>query len=139
MSLWIIHAFIALTGFSGIYIFIKAILQQGISPTTINFYFFTLTGIGFLFLALIEKENLKIQQNSWWLFLGLIVAALVGNYFSLRAFAAAPNPGYSQAIVSGALVVLTLVSYFIFGSDISALKFLGILLTISGIALISIF
>lgn len=69
----------------------------------------------------------------------LIVAsifALAGNYLQVTAYKDAPNPGYVNTLVSTQLVLITILSVFLFKSDFTLIKFIGILLVLFGAYLV---
>lgn len=57
---------------------------------------------------------------------------------SISAIRSAPNPGYSEAIKSFYVVIVTIASFFVFGSELSAKKVMGILMTVAGLFLIAL-
>ncbi|MEZ4755143.1 MAG: EamA family transporter [Bdellovibrionota bacterium] len=138
MQLWIIHSLLALIGFTGIYILIKSLTRFEISSIILNFWFFTLTAIGFLVLAFNKKEILSVPKASLPFFLLLTLSAVFGNYYSVKAYQIAPNPGYVAAIISSAVIFLTIFSIFAFGSELTWLKGFGILLTTTGVAILAL-
>jgi hypothetical protein len=56
------------------------------------------------------------------LFAAAAVLSYVGNLYSVRAIAAAPNPGYAVAIVSLQAAVVTLASVLWLGATFSWIK-----------------
>lgn len=138
MQLWIIYSFLAFIGFSGITLSIKALTQYNIHTTIINFWFFLFSSLCFLLLSLAEKkEVLTVPKQSISLFVILTASAVLGNYFSVKAYATAPNPGYPYAIISCTVIVLSITSFFLFGSSLSPIKILGIVLCLVGASLIT--
>jgi len=67
---------------------------------------------------------------------GTAFLSYVGNLFSVKAVADAPNPGYAIAIVSLQAVVVTLAAAGLFGVAIGWSKVLGIALCAAGLALV---
>lgn len=62
----------------------------------------------------------------------------VGNYFQLRAINEGPNPGFATAIVGCQSIILMVASFYLFGSDISIAKILGVLLCVAGVVVLSV-
>ncbi|PIZ29957.1 MAG: hypothetical protein COY40_05760 [Alphaproteobacteria bacterium CG_4_10_14_0_8_um_filter_53_9] len=137
LPLWLTHTFLALLGFSGIYIFITLLTRGGLHPITLNFWFFLLTAIGFYILSLFMHQSLSVPSKHYGLLAGLIIVAVFGNLFSVYAYASAPNAAYATAIISTATVALALFSYVFLAAPFSALKFIGIILSVVGVILIS--
>ncbi len=133
---WFLLALIAMFSFAGITIFQKYLLNFGIHPITFGFYLMGFSFVGFLITAFIQKQNLAIYPS--WIIL-LILAALfvlIGNLAATNSFKETPNPGYTQAIFSAAGVVVLLLSIFLFKSELSLIKVVGIILTTIGVILI---
>lgn len=139
MQIWIVHALLALGGFTGIYLCLKWLTIYNLSSTLINTYFFILTGIGFVFLNLFQKGSFVPPAKTWPIFLVLTCIAVFGNYFSVKAFETAPNPAYVTAIVSTSVVLLALISVIAFGSQLTLIKAFGILLAVSGVIILALF
>lgn len=134
---WVIHSFIAMLGFSGIYILLKTLTQFSIPSSIINFYFFGIASFGFLLISLIQKSSFSVPKNSMPFFVLLSLSAILGNYYSVKAYAIAPNPGYAAAIISSAVVLFTLFSIFAFNSNFDLLKGIGVFLIICGVVILS--
>ena len=69
----------------------------------------------------------------------LVVAgglSYVGNLFTVRAMALAPNPGYALAIAGLNSLFVTLASAVILGASLSWSKLLGVMLCAAGISLL---
>ncbi|MFQ5596982.1 MAG: EamA family transporter [Nitrospiria bacterium] len=93
----------------------------------------------FIFIGLqqwVSGSGVRLPLSLW----NYIIIAALGAYLviqlSLMAIATAPNPGYVSGILSLSVVVVALVSYFLFNAHLSASKSIGILLTLIGAYLI---
>ena len=138
MALWLIYSLTALFGFTGIYFFIKLLTTYNIGSSVLNFWMFALASIGFLLLSIFQKEPLSVPKSSIYIFIILTFFVIFGNYFSVKAVSIAPNAGYPAAIVGCAAAIMTILSIFFFGADLSWLKMLGVALATIGIILIAI-
>lgn len=56
----------------------------------------------------------------------------------IKSIAFAPNPGYSVEIISAQTLFAVVLAVFLFGSPLTYVKIIGIVLTLAGVALIAI-
>ena len=118
---------------------LKKITLLGFSSKEINLFLFCFSWIGFLIL---NRRFLKrlTQHEKFPQFLRLVFLASLfsfsGNFLGLQAIKLAPNPGYYEAIKSGSVLVVTILSTKFFSSDINPLRFLGTLIIITGIVIL---
>ncbi len=59
------------------------------------------------------------------------------QYFFWHAVTGAPNPGYVMSFLSSGSVLVLLVSYFLFGSELDLRKVIGVIIVFLGLLLIS--
>lgn len=137
MFSWVAYSFIAMVLFSGIYLHLKALTQHSIHAFVINFWFFALMALGFASVNLFTKTSFSVPKASWPIYAGLIFVGVLGNYFSVKAYEVAPNPGYVTAIMACSMVVVTVLSVFLFKSTINPLQWLGVALVLVGVSLIT--
>ncbi len=114
----------------------KKLAQTSMLPEVINFYFFLFSTIAILIFNLVRKTKLELPPNSIYIFLLAALIAISANYFSILAIKTAPNPGYSKAIQSFDVVIITISSVFLFGAQISIVKIAGIALSVCGLILL---
>ena len=136
--MWIIHSFIAMFSLSLMVLCFKKLTDMGVLPEIINLYFFSISSVAFLIFAVLKNTDLKIQTNCLWVFVPLTLMSLSYNYYSILAIRSAPNPGYSEAIKSFYVVIVMIGSFLIFGSELSAKKVIGILMTVAGLFLVAL-
>jgi drug/metabolite transporter (DMT)-like permease len=134
---WLIYSLISTIGFVGIALIIKRLTQFEIKAEVLNLYFWGLTTLTFLSYALIKKSVLKVPDNSWTWFILLAIIAFVTNLFSVLAIKTAPNPGYTRAIQAAQIILVTIASFFLFGSKFDLKTFFGILIVFLGVFLIT--
>jgi uncharacterized membrane protein len=80
--------------------------------------------------------RLPTTASAWLLLVGAALASFLGNLYCLKAMKLAPNPGYPVAIQGANVVIVTLVSLWLFASHFSYVKSLGVLCCVIGVALI---
>jgi drug/metabolite transporter (DMT)-like permease len=124
--------------FSGAFLLFKYASNNGVSALSIMVYFF---GVAFVCFAG-HAGMTRTQILSTPLIMGALVLAAVlgyaGNYCQTMAVTTAPNPGYALAIISSQAIVVALASCFLFSSDLSLMKIVGIVLCTSGVVFLSL-
>jgi len=117
-------------------------MSKGIAIPIILFWFF-LFGLPFyIFDATRQNYSIaKIFNLDIKYLLIIFVLAFVGfisNTLHLKAIALAPNPGYCDAIIVSKIFFISIISFFIFNSDLSIKKIIGCCLCIIGGIIVSI-
>ena len=123
--------------FVAITLLLKFLADTKLKSGIINFYFFLFTTLAFLPLVIWEGSEWKIPLKSLLYFVLLAFTAVIANYYSVTALAEAPNPGYVLAIQAFGIVITTLVAVFLFGSEISLIKMIGVIFSFIGLILLS--
>lgn len=81
--------------------------------------------------------DLKKQENRTMLFIALfLILSLVFVYFCYRSVSSVSNPGYFQAILNTNIIIVFLLSLYLFNVKFNFYAGLGILLSFIGIYLI---
>lgn len=135
---WLVLSFFAMLCFASVALIIKKLTLTEPQSEVINFYFFLFTTIVFLGLSLSKGTRLITPPDSIKWFALLAVVAAAANYFSVAAIRSAPNPGYVTGIRGFEASITALVSVMLFKSEMTATKFIGIVLTIGGLILLSL-
>lgn len=135
---WFAYSLIGMVSFALMILLYKKLLLLGLNPTTLNLYIFGLVFIGLLFVTLKSKTPVSVSKNIIILLLVTSVFSLIGNTSQLKAFDKAPNPGYAVAVLSTQVILVTVLSKILFGSDFSFWKIVGIVVTMLGIAIIAL-
>jgi len=65
-------------------------------------------------------------------------AFFIGNSFFFQGLTQAPNPGYTRALMTLEVVLLTVISALLFGKPISWQKAIGVLITVVGVVVVSL-
>lgn len=72
----------------------------------------------------------------WILIVGAAIASFLGNLCFLKAMHLSPNPGYPCAIEGSKMLLVTVVSLWLFASHLTLIKGVGVLCCALGVALI---
>ena len=110
---------------------------MGIKPLVLNLFIFGFVFIGFAIWNFATKTapNLNLKMV---LFLLLAAAfSLVGNYLDTTSIKLAPNPGYASTLKATQIVFISLLAPIFFKSSLGIVPFIGIILVLIGMALIS--
>lgn len=136
--MWIVLSISAALSFTGIFIIFKSLELRGI-PTVVSLaWVFLIATLLYIGHVVTIKMPLRISGSTIAL-LGLAgVLSYVGNIFQFRATALAPNPGYAVALISMQALLVTFASIFLFGSDFSMIKGLGVFFCLCGVMLLSL-
>jgi drug/metabolite transporter (DMT)-like permease len=135
---WPNLSLLAMLGFVGVALIIKKLTITELRTEVINFYFFLFTTIVFLGLLVSKgtRPVLSLSSIKWFALLAIVAAT--ANYFSVAAIRAAPNPGYVTSIRGFEAGITALVAVVLFKSEITATRFIGIVLMIGGLILVSL-
>lgn len=136
--MWIGLSLLASICFTGIYIAYRYLTDLGITSLSIMVYIFLFGGFLNVSHAVYAKHDLKISRNVLLVLILCSILSYVGNLSQVRSIALAPNPGYAVTVSSSALILFTIVSIFLFGSEFSQIKILGVALCFIGIMLVSL-
>jgi uncharacterized membrane protein len=136
--MWIFQSIITMICITCLYLIYKSLGSAGVS-TSILLTYFHLFGLPYYFIhSKLNSNSFKLNIHS----IGLIILAATIGYISnichLEAIKNAPNPGYCSAIVDGKLLMITILSIFLFNSHVSYRSLSGIIICIIGMILIVI-
>ena len=135
---WVFYALSAMVLFSGMHLVFKKLGVLGVSSSVMLFFIFLAGAIAYpLYIYFTGEKVLLNKEIILWIFLAAVLS-IIANLLSLKAFLSAPNPGYTTALGSLGAIIVTVASYFIFASEITAIKFAGIILGILAVILITI-
>ena len=138
LLMWIILSLIAAACFTFMYIAFKYLQVANVNPlvTLVYIFFFGLI-LNFIHLS-VEKLSLSLNKQLLFLLIVTSICSYVGNLAIIKAMALAPNPGYASAVSSSQVILLTVVSVYLFGSDLDTMKAIGVVLCVIGVALVSL-
>ena len=135
---WFWLAFLSLFMFAGMTLIQKYLLNLGMHPIIFGLYLEGFAFIGLFIAALATNQRLTIP-SLWVVFLIFAaifsIIAIISSTFSFKL---SPNPGYTQAIISASAVVILIASVFLFKSELTIIKTVGIILTVIGVILLGL-
>jgi len=136
---WITAGFLMFFSSVAMYLLVRRAVALNINPAYTNMAMFAVPTGMFLILAWVSGTDLTV---TWYQFAVLFVLAYffsyLGNIFSLKSIAYAPNPGYSLVISKSYVVFTSVASVFLFGSVLSFRSALAIALIVLCSAVITI-
>jgi drug/metabolite transporter (DMT)-like permease len=134
--MWQWYALIAMACFAAMQLVFTYVTKKGLAPPASLLLVFGLASV--MYLVHIRATRTPLQLSlplvSWLVLVAML--SYVGNLFSVRALASAPNPGYAIAIVSVQAAVVTLAAIVLLGASFTWMKTLGVVLCCIGIALL---
>lgn len=145
---WWVFSLVAIACFTGLVLTIRHVSSLGFSSKEINLFLFSFSLIGFILIGWKDLKGIQKKEGFKLFFQIVFVASffsLLANLLDVNAIKLAPNPGFAQAIKNTNIVVITIVSYFMFrlrmlrSAEFSWKKWLGgVGLILAGIILIVI-
>ncbi len=134
---WLLKAFITTICFSIFTILVKFLTNKNIPSEAINLYSITICSICFAIFAFYKNSvtSLELKFLPIATLMGLIL--FIANYYLISAINSAPNPGYVRAILAFEMVVVSILSFFIYSSHLSGIKILGMFFSLLGVVLLA--
>jgi hypothetical protein len=134
--MWIVLSLATMGLMATMLLFLIHLGRVGVEPSIVLLYLFA-AGCAFNFVYLkVMGTPLHLSATAVPWILGAAAASFFGNLCGLMAMKLAPNPGYPVAIEGSKMVVVTLLSIWLFAAHFSAVKGLGALFCAIGVALI---
>lgn len=136
--MWILFSVVAAVSFTGIFLIFKQMELRGV-PTLVSLAWVFIIS-AFLYVAHNTATRTSLRASGTILLLLLLAGILsyVGNICQFRATALAPNPGYAVALISVQALLVTVASIFLFGSDFSMIRGVGVFFCVCGVMLLSL-
>lgn len=106
--------------------------------TIITFYFFIAAAMLTVYSFVSKTDILPKNNMIWYLLILTAVLGAAGNIMLVKGLSSAPNPGYALAIVNANVILVTIGAFFLFGSEITFVKGIGIVLSLLGIILLGL-
>ncbi len=129
---WALYSLIAAISFAGLVLTYKKLLLLGINQVVLNLSIFFLVFLGFSSFVFFKKVPLQLTGAMVLLLMLAATFSFLGNYFQVKSYSEAPNPGYASTLVATQLILITLFSVLLFQSELSWVKVLGIAVVIAG-------
>ncbi|KHO49849.1 MAG: hypothetical protein QT02_C0003G0039 [archaeon GW2011_AR9] len=127
---WLLYALLGMIFFAGMVLLFKKITLLGV-PASILMLFLAIFLVVFYALHVtITKTPPKVTSFAIVLIIAAAFLSYLGNLFYTKSIALAPNPAYSTTIISLQVLLIALASVFLFGSELSLVKGIGIMLAI---------
>ena len=136
--MWTWYAVVAMICFAAMQLSFRYLSQRGVDSAAMLLLVFAFATVPYLVHVRFTRTPLPAGTAPIMLLAGTAFLSYIGNLFSVKAVADAPNPGYAIAIVSLQAVVVTLAAATMFGAGIGSPKMLGIVLCAAGLALVVI-
>lgn len=136
--MWTWYAVVAMICFAAMQLSFRYLSQRGVDPAGMLLLVFAFGTVPYLVHVRATRTPLPTGAAAIALLAGTAFLSYVGNLFSVKAVADAPNPGYAIAIVSLQAAVVTLAAAVMFGIGVAWPQMLGIALCAAGVALIVI-
>jgi len=136
---WIFYSLLMFLASNFLYLLIRKAQLEKIDTSVYSVSMFFIPSLIYFVSALVSGVTLLPGLREF--FLIIITAFLwsyLGNRFSQKGILYAPNPGYSLILQKSYVILTTIAAVFLFGSSISFLKVLAILIIIGFSALVSI-
>lgn len=127
---WIFLAFLAMLAFSGMVLVFKKISLLGVSPAVLMLFVAIFLTVFYALHVFITKTPIQVNGSSfvWLLFAGVL--SYLGNLFYTKSISLAPNPGYVVTIAGLQFAVIAVASFFLFQSEFTLVKGVGVFLAI---------
>jgi drug/metabolite transporter (DMT)-like permease len=138
---WYIFSILAALSFTGMVLCTRYLGNRGFSSEQILLFILGFAFFGFFIVNVGTLNTIWESENFLsFVFMMAVVSVFIViiNWTGFTAVIKAPNPGFPGAIKGGSALLTTLISVLIFGSSLNLVELLGILLIISGIALLII-
>lgn len=134
---WLTLAFIAMITNSFALLLIRKIGKR-MKPEVMTFYIFLMLAISLAIINVIFSKAFFISSS---LFIPLVTIGIMGGTTYLlfyKSISLAPNPGYSIAIFSLNVIIITLISNIILDTSLNLTKLLGIVIATLGTILLTL-
>jgi drug/metabolite transporter (DMT)-like permease len=136
---WFVYGLLAALSFACMTLTFKYILKQNVQPLILLLFVFIFISIGYI--VWVYLGNISFENLNFNVFLLIILAAcfaIAGNYFDVMAVKLAPNPGYAGALKASQIIIISILSVFLFSAKLTFVNLTGILFVLLGVILISL-
>jgi len=134
---WMLLALISVVFFSGMTLLFKRATLE-VPASIILFFVFGFGFIFYLFHIFITKTPIKVNPTIVWILLAAALLSYLANLFAVKALGMAPNPAFADAFGGLKFVIVAVAAVFLFGSPLTFLNMIGILLTVVGLFLLTV-
>lgn len=124
---------------SAMFLAFKKLGNLGANSYTILIFEFVIAAVILTSFAVLAKTNIMPSNNTIWLLLLAVgIFGAIGNILLTQGIISAPNPGYALAIVNANVVLVSIASFFLFKSEITLVKGIGIIFAVLGVILLGL-
>jgi len=134
--MWFIYALIAMVSFTVMILSFNKIGLLGMSSETTIMYYSIFAALLVFVYVISTKIPLSMTKYMLIFLIIAVVFGTIGNIFLLKSMQISPNPGYPVAIAGLQILLITVASVFLFKSEITLVKGIGILFALIGIVLL---
>lgn len=135
---WVWYGLGSAVCFTVMVLVFKKLLLLDVSPLVLNLLVFGFTFSGFLAWTWVSRTPLNVSMLVVLLVVLASLCSLAGNFLDVLAVKNAPNPGYAATLKATQMALVTLAAPFLFGSELTAVRLLGVALVLVGVVVISL-
>ena len=133
---WFWYAIVSMVFLSIMFLFITKATKFGVRPELVYvFQSVFAIGLGLLYLFA-SKISISLPKGIWVFLILAGIFAVIGNFLMFKSISIAPNPGYAIAVISADALLVAIASIFIFKSEFTWIKAMGVILVTLGVVLL---
>lgn len=133
---WVSWALAAGLFFALLTVFVRLATDGGVSAQVTLVFVLLVAGLIFLAGCITDKTPLRPPVSRLWLIAVAIIFAIIGNAAEFISFETTPNLAYAIAIDNTRMIILYLISLFMFTESLQKVKAAGIALAFVGVLLL---
>ena len=137
--IWIIHSLAMFFSSVILYLLIRKAQILKIPYQVYSIYMFGIPMIGYFLMAIAKDISFSLGfYEITLIILSAIFFSYLGNIFSMKGIESSPNPGYSLILSKSYVILTSILSVFLFHSELTWKSIIAILCIIAFSAMISI-
>ncbi len=136
---WYVYSILSAVLFAGMVLCTRYLGNKGHSAKQILLFLLGFAFLGFLGINVRTIGGVVSSEQFWPFALVMTITGafiVIGNWVNFTATIRAPNPGFVGAINNSSVLLIILLSVFIFGSPLTLSKLAGALLAVGGMAVL---
>lgn len=133
---WVSWALAAGLFFGLLTVFVRLATDGGVSAQVTLVFVLLVAGLIFLVGCITDKTPLRPPTSRLWLIAVAILFAIIGNAAEFISFETTPNLAYAIAIDNTRMIILYVISLFMFTESLQKVKAVGIGLAFVGVLLL---
>ena len=135
---WVIQALIGMVLFAAMILIFKKLTIEKVQAEVILLFLFGFAFIFYLTQVIVTKTPIKVNTLIIILLILAAIFSYIANLLEVKSINTAPNPAFVTAIFGLHTVLVVIGSYFLYNSKISFLNWIGTLLGVIAIILLSL-